>query len=58
MLRISAGLLGAALSLVASPLQAQPVEPFTSKNVQLLIGFGTGGGYDVYARQLARHSRQ
>ena len=55
MLRISAGVLGAALSLVASPLQAQPVEPFTSKNVQLLIGFGTGGGYDMWGRLVARH---
>ena len=36
-------------------VHAQPVEPFTSKNMQLLIGFGTGGGYDMWGRLVARH---
>ena len=36
-------------------VQAQPVEPFTNKNVQVLIGFGTGGGYDMWGRLVARH---
>ena len=25
------------------------------RNVQLIVGFGTGGGYDLWARTLARH---
>lgn len=28
---------------------------FKGKQVQLLVGYGPGGGYDVYARLLARH---
>jgi tripartite-type tricarboxylate transporter receptor subunit TctC len=35
---------------------ADPVADFYSgKNVQLVIGYAPGGGYDVYARALARH---
>jgi tripartite-type tricarboxylate transporter receptor subunit TctC len=45
----------AALLVAGSALQAQPVEPFTNKNMQLLIGFGTGGGYDMWGRLVARH---
>jgi tripartite-type tricarboxylate transporter receptor subunit TctC len=28
---------------------------YAGKTVQVLIGFSTGGGYDIYARTLARH---
>jgi tripartite-type tricarboxylate transporter receptor subunit TctC len=35
---------------------ADPVADFyTGKSISLLIGFGPGGGYDTYARALARH---
>jgi tripartite-type tricarboxylate transporter receptor subunit TctC len=35
---------------------AQTVEEFyTGKNVELYIGYSVGGGYDLYARTLARH---
>jgi tripartite-type tricarboxylate transporter receptor subunit TctC len=35
---------------------ADPIADFYSgKNVQLVIGYAPGGGYDVYARALARH---
>ncbi len=35
---------------------ADPVADFYSgKNVQLVIGYAPGGGYDIYARALARH---
>jgi len=30
-------------------------ESFEGKTVRVLIGFGAGGGYDAYGRQLARH---
>src|SRR5437763_14692283 len=52
-------LLPAALALVALsalPIRAQSVEEFyKGKTVNLLIGFSVGGGYDLYARHLARH---
>lgn len=33
---------------------AQPVD-FTGRQIKMLIGFGPGGGYDLYGRLLARH---
>src|SRR5436190_8127622 len=52
-------LLPAALALVvlsALPVRAQSVEEFyKGKTVNLAIGFSVGGGYDLYARHLARH---
>ena len=36
--------------------RAQSVEEFyRGKTINLLVGFTTGGGYDLYARMLARH---
>jgi len=48
---------GALLAIsTASYIQAQPVEDFyKSKSIRLLIGFGPGGGYDIYARTVAAH---
>jgi tripartite-type tricarboxylate transporter receptor subunit TctC len=47
--------LGLAALLVA-PAHAQSVEEFyRGKNINLLIGYSVGGGYDTYARLLARH---
>jgi tripartite-type tricarboxylate transporter receptor subunit TctC len=48
----------AALAVLASlaPAQAQSVEEFyRGKSITLAIGFTPGGGYDLYARHLARH---
>ena len=46
-----------AAGLVASPaLRAQPAADFyKGKTVSIYVGFTTGGGYDAYARFLARH---
>ncbi len=49
----------AALALcLAAPLvpaKADPVSDFyKGKNIQLIVGYGPGGGYDVYARLMAR----
>ena len=49
----------AATALVASflhaPAQAQPVDDFyRGRNLMLVVGYGPGGGYDVYARVMAR----
>jgi tripartite-type tricarboxylate transporter receptor subunit TctC len=48
-------LAGVAL-LLASPAGAQTVEQFyKGKSIAMIVGAGVGGGYDVYARALARH---
>ena len=54
-LRTATALLLIALSLPPD-LQADSISDFYSgRQVQLLIGFSPGGGYDAYARLLARH---
>ena len=41
---------------IASPVQSQTLEQFyKGKNINLIIGYSAGGGYDTYARLLARH---
>ena len=46
----------AAVLAAAMPVQAQSVEEFyKGKSITLAIGFTPGGGYDLYARHLARH---
>jgi tripartite-type tricarboxylate transporter receptor subunit TctC len=40
---------------MSHPASAQPVEPFAGKTVTLIIGFGAGGGYDLWGRLVARH---
>jgi tripartite-type tricarboxylate transporter receptor subunit TctC len=45
----------AALLGVASAASAQSAQPFTGKSVSMLIGFGPGGGYDLWGRTVARH---
>ncbi len=52
--------LAAALSVAATafavPSRAQPsAEFYKGKTVELYIGYSVGGGYDLYARVLARH---
>ena len=46
----------ACMALSALPAQSQSVEEFyKGKTINLAIGFSVGGGYDLYARHLARH---
>jgi tripartite-type tricarboxylate transporter receptor subunit TctC len=47
---VSALLAGAAASAAAQPV----ADFYKGKRVNLVIGYGTGGGYDVYARLLGR----
>jgi len=50
-LAVAASLVG-----VASPARADSVEDFyRGKNITMVIGYSVGGGYDLYARLLARH---
>jgi tripartite-type tricarboxylate transporter receptor subunit TctC len=45
-----------AVALLATPAQADDVADFyKGKNITLIVSYGPGGGYDVYARVLARH---
>lgn len=46
----------AGTALMSSAVAAQnPAEFYKGKTVEIYIGYSTGGGYDVYARLLARH---
>src|SRR3954466_16235860 len=47
-----AGLIAAVL---LAPAVASAAEAFAGKNIDLLIGAPPGGGYEPYARTLARH---
>jgi len=48
--------IGVLLFTAAPAWPADPVAEFYSgKTIKVLVGFGTGGGYDVYARTLARY---
>jgi tripartite-type tricarboxylate transporter receptor subunit TctC len=40
-------------ALAPSPLAAS--EGFAGKTIELIVGGGAGGGYDIYARTVARH---
>ena len=43
-------------ALTLGPVRAQPAADFyKGRQVTLIVGYGTGGGYDVYARLVARH---
>ena len=47
---------GLIIALAAAPVQAQTVEEFyKGKRITVTVGYGPGGGYDVFARLLARH---
>ena len=50
-LAVAAALLGAVSAIAGA--QADPVADFyRGRQVGLIVGYGTGGGYDVYARML------
>jgi len=44
----------AALLAVMPPAAAQPLD-YAGKNLQMIIGFGPGGGYDLWGRTVGRH---
>ena len=45
-----------AVTIAASCAQAAtPADFYKGRTVQLIVGFSAGGGYDLYARVLARH---
>jgi tripartite-type tricarboxylate transporter receptor subunit TctC len=53
--RVAGAFAGIAL-FVALPARADPVADFyRGRNVTMIVGYSVGGGYDTYARVLARH---
>ena len=53
---VFAAAMGLIAVLAASQAQADDVADFyKGKRINLIVSYGTGGGYDVYARVLARH---
>src|SRR6476659_1909732 len=48
-------LAGLIAAVVLAPAAASAADAFAGKNIDLLIGAPPGGGYDIYARTLARH---
>ena len=56
MVRKAALVLAGSLLVAASGARADAVSDFyKGKQVQLIVGYAPGGGYDVYARLVARH---
>jgi tripartite-type tricarboxylate transporter receptor subunit TctC len=53
---LAAACLAAAWSFITAPASGQAPEQFyAGKQVNIIVGFEVGGGYDAYARMLARH---
>jgi tripartite-type tricarboxylate transporter receptor subunit TctC len=52
---ISAGIAAAiATAILLSPTRAEPIADFyRGKTLRMLIGYGPGGGYDIYGRLVA-----
>ena len=57
--QVTKSLGAAALALAALsslPAQADPIADFyRGKNFTIIVGYSAGGGYDVYARAIARY---
>jgi len=55
-IKLAMAAMGTLMALGAMPARAQPAaELFAGKNLSLIIGFGPGGGYDLWGRTVARH---
>jgi len=56
MSRLLASLAVAVLAVATPPAEAEDAAAFyKGQTVRLIVGYGAGGGYDAYARQLAPH---
>jgi tripartite-type tricarboxylate transporter receptor subunit TctC len=52
----AAAVLSALMSASLAPARAQPAaDLLAGKSVQMIIGFGAGGGYDLWGRTVGRH---
>jgi tripartite-type tricarboxylate transporter receptor subunit TctC len=56
MQKLSAALVLAGIALASPQVRADEVADFyKGKRINMIVSYGTGGGYDVYARVLSRH---
>jgi len=56
LIRLISPILILALALLASRVNAaEPANFYQGKTVRIIVGLAAGGGYDLYARTLARH---
>jgi tripartite-type tricarboxylate transporter receptor subunit TctC len=54
--RMTAGVIAVIAMLASTGLAAaQTADKFKGKVFEVIVGYDTGGGYDIYARALARH---
>jgi tripartite-type tricarboxylate transporter receptor subunit TctC len=53
-----AGLIASCVAALAPSHAGQPGASLAGKTVTIYVGYGPGGGYDLYARVLARHMVQ
>jgi len=53
--KLAGSLLAAAVLLAPCAFAQSPSEFYKGKTVELYIGYSVGGGYDIYARLLAKH---
>jgi tripartite-type tricarboxylate transporter receptor subunit TctC len=50
------GAAGLAAALICPQAAADPIEEFyKGKTLRVVVGYGAGGGYDIYARVFAEH---
>jgi tripartite-type tricarboxylate transporter receptor subunit TctC len=54
-IRLGVALFAASVWSSSQAYAQSAAEPFVGKNVSLIIGFGPGGGYDLWGRTVARH---
>lgn len=55
-LAVTAGAVIAGVTMTGAPAPGDSVEDFyRGKTIELIVGYSAGGGYDRYARTLARH---
>src|SRR5215212_6408109 len=52
---LALSLAGLAISGAAAAAAADVADFYRGKNLRVLVGYGPGAGYDVYARLLGRH---
>lgn len=53
--RLASALLAFASCITGSTAGYAQAEPYRGKTITLVVGYTAGGGYDIYARMLARH---
>lgn len=54
-MRVVVGVLAALLAMIGAARSADVADFFRGKTVNVVVGYGPGGGYDLYARLLARY---